>query len=160
MRCGCAVLPERAGVGYTARRVSEPACPACRTALLVLELDGVEVDHCSRCGGSWLDAGELEALAEGAGVGTRRIREALSARTRGRRGPRRCPRCRRRLEPLPVGLEEGLVVDRCRLGHGLWFDRGEIGSLVRGLGEGERQAISDFFARVYRHELGAAGRGD
>lgn len=138
----------------------QSACPACRKALLVLELDGVEVDHCPRCGGSWLDAGEIEALAAGAGVGTRRIREALSARARGRRGSRRCPRCRRRLEPFSVGVEEELVVDRCRLGHGLWFDRGEIGSIVRGLGEGERKAISDFLARVYRHEIGAGGQGD
>lgn len=155
-----AVLSAGGLVGYSPRSVAQPSCPACRKLLVVLELDGVEVDHCPRCGGSWLDAGELEALAEGAGVGTRRIREALLARARGRRGSRRCPRCRRRLEPLSVGVEEELVVDRCRLGHGLWFDRGEIGSLVRGLGEGERKAISEFFARVYRHELAAGDQGD
>jgi hypothetical protein len=140
--------------------VREPVCPACGKVLIVLELDGVEVDSCPGCGGSWLDAGEIELLAERAGVRTRTIREALAWRGRGRKGSRRCPRCRRRLEPLSAGVEETVVVDRCRLGHGLWFDRGEIASLVRSLGEGEQRALSEFFARVYRHELGAGGRGD
>ena len=30
--------------------------------MLTLELTGVEIDHCTDCGGIWLDAGELELL--------------------------------------------------------------------------------------------------
>jgi len=30
--------------------------------MMVLELNEVEVDFCSRCGGVWLDSGELEAV--------------------------------------------------------------------------------------------------
>ena len=38
-------------------------CPVCKEPMLVLELDTVEIDHCARCGGTWLDAGELERIA-------------------------------------------------------------------------------------------------
>lgn len=39
-------------------------CPKDGSKLLETELRGVKVDICSSCGGMWLDAGELDALAE------------------------------------------------------------------------------------------------
>jgi uncharacterized protein len=38
-------------------------CPKDGSELLETELRGVKVDICSTCGGMWLDAGELDALA-------------------------------------------------------------------------------------------------
>ena len=35
-------------------------CPRCKSAAVILELAGVEIDYCPDCGGIWLDAGELE----------------------------------------------------------------------------------------------------
>ena len=38
-------------------------CPVCKdSAMIVLEMDEVEVDYCTECEGIWLDAGELEIL--------------------------------------------------------------------------------------------------
>jgi len=37
-------------------------CPVCKNAMITLELEEVEIDHCTNCGGIWLDAGELELL--------------------------------------------------------------------------------------------------
>ena len=37
-------------------------CPVCKNAMITLELQEVEIDHCTDCGGIWLDAGELEML--------------------------------------------------------------------------------------------------
>ena len=37
-------------------------CPVCKNAMIALELAEVEIDHCTDCGGIWLDAGELELL--------------------------------------------------------------------------------------------------
>ena len=38
-------------------------CPVCKnSAMIVLELDEVEVDYCTECEGIWLDEGELELL--------------------------------------------------------------------------------------------------
>ena len=39
-------------------------CPVCKNAMIVLELDEVEVDYCADCRGVWLDSGELELLLE------------------------------------------------------------------------------------------------
>ena len=38
-------------------------CPKCGMALETLILQGVEIDRCRSCNGSWLDQGELEQLA-------------------------------------------------------------------------------------------------
>lgn len=40
-------------------------CPKDGSELVETELRGVKVDLCPTCGGMWLDAGELDALAEG-----------------------------------------------------------------------------------------------
>ena len=40
-------------------------CPVCLDADLVPHIrDGIEIDHCSRCRGMWLDRGELEKLLD------------------------------------------------------------------------------------------------
>jgi transposase len=38
-------------------------CPKCGMALETLTSQGVEIDRCRSCAGSWLDKGELEQLA-------------------------------------------------------------------------------------------------
>ena len=40
-------------------------CPVCPDIVLVMmNRQGVEIDHCSQCRGVWLDRGELEKLIE------------------------------------------------------------------------------------------------
>ena len=39
-------------------------CISCKEPLIVIELDQIEIDYCLNCGGTWLDAGELEVLLE------------------------------------------------------------------------------------------------
>ena len=71
-------------------------CPACKNAMITLELADVEIDHCVGCGGIWLDAGELELLMEApeeaklGGHGTSEyymIRDFLEAIEKGTRPP-------------------------------------------------------------------------
>lgn len=40
------------------------ACPVCTTELLTADRHGIEIDHCPRCRGVWLDRGELDRLIE------------------------------------------------------------------------------------------------
>jgi len=69
---GRALLHVERCAGVRVFRGSPPACPQCRTTLLLRhfsnsELD-LEVDQCARCGGFWIEAGRLGAIAEtGAG---------------------------------------------------------------------------------------------
>jgi len=37
-------------------------CPRCQVPMMVVEYDGVELDYCVECQGSWFDRGELYLL--------------------------------------------------------------------------------------------------
>jgi Zn-finger nucleic acid-binding protein len=39
-------------------------CPVCTTTLMTADRQGIEIDHCPRCRGVWLDRGELEKVIE------------------------------------------------------------------------------------------------
>ena len=41
-----------------------PRCPKCDGALMEISYDEVEIDRCTKCGGVWLDPGELERLTK------------------------------------------------------------------------------------------------
>jgi Zn-finger nucleic acid-binding protein len=39
-------------------------CPKCGEPLKARSFQKIEIDQCTGCGGIWLDAGELESVAE------------------------------------------------------------------------------------------------
>lgn len=41
-----------------------PPCPKCDGKLVEVDFEGVNIDLCDKCGGAWLDAGELETLTK------------------------------------------------------------------------------------------------
>jgi hypothetical protein len=43
---------------------SLPQCPKCDGKLVAMPIEDISVDLCDTCGGTWLDAGELEALTK------------------------------------------------------------------------------------------------
>ena len=47
-----------------AKQTSYMKCPKCGEPLKVRSFQKIEIDQCSGCGGIWLDAGELEMVAE------------------------------------------------------------------------------------------------
>ena len=51
---------ERQAAGISAVAVLQ--CPRCDGALQPAMVDDVQIDRCDKCGGVWLDAGELERL--------------------------------------------------------------------------------------------------
>ena len=128
-------------------------CPACKAPLVVVERESIEVDWCPDCHGVWFDAGELELLAEKAG---RKLEPGMIGRPAGKVGEarRRCPRCRRKMEKAAPAGDDALLLDRCR-DHGLWFDAGELGSLLRGLeGQGEEAAVVNFLNETFARPVG------
>ena len=101
-------------------------CPVCRNALITLELDEVEIDHCLDCGGIWLDAGELEMLL-GDSAKASAVVTSFSTATGCKEKPRKCPICLKKMEKILVGQDDKTVlIDRCRKADGLWFDSGEL----------------------------------
>ncbi len=131
-------------------------CPVCRGSLVSYEFQGVEIDRCLECGGTWLDAGELELLVELVGFDARPLAERIRAAKLLRRGKRHCPRCPRRLQVIEVGEAQAIEIDRCPIEHGLWLDRGEMEALIASATEGEAGAVAKYFAELYRNDLQTA----
>ena len=108
-------------------------CPACKEPLIVFELDGVEIDRCLTCGGTWLDTGEIDQLARLAGGAADPLDAALAKADAGRTVDRRCVRCSTKMKAVSV---QSVEIDRCPRGHGNWFDRSELESLLAAFKDG------------------------
>ncbi|MGO8704322.1 MAG: zf-TFIIB domain-containing protein [Candidatus Brocadiia bacterium] len=144
-------------------------CPACRTQMLTLEFAQIEIDYCRECGGAWLDSGEAALIGARAGTLQAGLSAALDAGSAAAGKPserpagkpstppagkpdrkRRCPVCRKPMsrhsppELAPAGA------DRCRLRHGLWFDRGELRRLIEISGPAQDNALVRFLAQLER----------
>jgi len=117
-------------------------CPACKEPLIVFELDGVEIDRCLRCGGTWLDDGELDHLARTGGPAGDPLEKALSGADAGRAGERKCVRCSTTMRLLTV---QSIDIDRCPRGHGIWFDKSELEAI---LGAHKEGGIAKFLGQL------------
>lgn len=105
-------------------------CPACKTAMIVLEVEEIEIDYCLQCSGVWLDAGELELLLEGADECDVLLASfQLDATTTERQV--KCPICSRRMEKVTCGTDCPVLLDKCVNNDGIWFDKGELYDLIR-----------------------------
>jgi hypothetical protein len=136
-------------------------CPKCHEPLIVVEFEGVEIDYCPECRGTWFDAGELEFVTELGGVPAGPLHRALQLAGPGRGGTRRCPRCRRKMHVIALGDSPPVEVDRCRAGHGLWLDAGELVTIVREFAGNEDAVVAGFLADLLRHGLAEhTGRGE
>ncbi len=123
-------------------------CPTCKAPLVVVERESIEVDWCPECHGVWFDAGELELLAAKAG---KNLEPGMIGRSAGKveEARRRCPRCRHKMEKAAPSDDDTLLLDRCKA-HGLWFDAGELGSLMRRLeGQSDAAAVVGFLNETF-----------
>jgi Zn-finger nucleic acid-binding protein len=124
-------------------------CPDCGASLIILEYQGVEIDYCVDCHGSWLDAGELELIFELDGIPMDRFAETLRRAQVKRRDERKCPRCQKKMDVITLCEEKPVELDRCPDGHGLWFDQGEIEQIVHVCTGGEEGHLATFFSTLY-----------
>lgn len=105
-------------------------CPACKEAMITLELEDVEIDHCPDCGGIWLDAGELELLLGDDGQ-AEKLLKSFDIAEKCSEKPRKCPICRKKMQKITVGKsQQPLLIDKCQRGDGLWFDAGELNDII------------------------------
>lgn len=103
-------------------------CPQCRKHLVTLEFEQIEVDYCTACKGIWLDSGELEYLLSREGEPDPYLAQLVPSPAREKR--KRCPVCTVLMDKVSTGHAERILLDQCPL-HGIWFDRGELRSLIR-----------------------------
>jgi uncharacterized protein len=117
--------------GY--EEVAKMICPACRHPMIAVEYKQIELDFCLNCHGSWFDRDELALLLETANGRDdaflmRNLLEMPAVRTDERK--RKCPICGTKMRKLRIGQQNGVLVDACDQGDGLWFDGGEVEQLV------------------------------
>jgi Zn-finger nucleic acid-binding protein len=124
-------------------------CPVCKNAMITLELAEVEIDYCSGCKGVWLDAGELEMLLGDDGKAKILISSFVKDTSSGEKA-RQCPICDKKMEKIDVGNEKPtLLIDRCSKGDGLWFDRGELNSVIARAKLDEGNKIKKVLANMF-----------
>ena len=105
-------------------------CPVCKNAMITLELAEVEIDHCTDCGGIWLDAGELELLL-GDVSQARSLLESFKIDSACIEKKRKCPICDKKMQKITVGAQPPpQLLDKCARGDGLWFDKGELQDIL------------------------------
>ncbi|MFC2019935.1 zf-TFIIB domain-containing protein [Chloroflexota bacterium] len=108
-------------------------CPACRNVMIVVENQNIELDYCPHCSGVWFDSGELELMLERLELedSSLPITEQLAApEAKINEKKRRCPICNTRMKKATIGEEPPVLIDACPDGDGLWFDGGEVRTLL------------------------------
>ena len=134
-------------------------CPACKGAMVVAEHAGIEVDYCTECRGVWFDSGELDLLLESmeldeTGFATDEIMALPEKKVAEKK--RRCPICRKKMKKVVIGSEPEVLIDACTQGHGLWFDGGELGQVIRQLMDtepatsGKHRRVISFLGEVFK----------
>lgn len=100
-------------------------CPACRSLMIILEYNGIEIDYCPACHGTWLDSGELELILgnpEEKAITFTSLKKDFSADEK----TLNCPRCSRKMDKVSWPGNSGTILDKCPQNHGLWFDKNEL----------------------------------
>lgn len=102
-------------------------CLKCTSVLDKSRIDDVEVDHCPRCGGLWLDHGEIERLTRKVAADVDKLKRLLAPRGGPppvpAELPSTCPACTSGMKEVSLGP---VRVDYCTRCKGIFLDRGEL----------------------------------
>lgn len=129
-------------------------CPVCKqSAMVTLELDEVEIDYCTQCDGIWLDKGELELLL-GEPQKAKDLLNSFQADAGNAEKVLKCPICYKNMQKIIVGnTKSKLLIDKCRKGDGLWFDKGELHNIVENAQLDENNKIKTLLTDMFSHKL-------
>ena len=105
-------------------------CPVCKEPMIVLELNEVEIDYCSSCGGIWLDAGELGLLIEDQ-IEKEKLLSSFYSDAGHTERSYKCPICSKKMNKVYVGENKEVLIDKCPDSDGLWFDKGELKDVIQ-----------------------------
>ncbi len=127
-------------------------CPHCKSLMVVLELNHIEIDYCPECSGIWLDTGEMELLLEDPEK-KNLLLVAFRIETHSTEKRLRCPICRRKMQKALAGLDSDILIDKCQRDHGLWFDRGELQQIVEQGSSPTNQEVIDLLKNMFQYKL-------
>ena len=133
------------------------SCPRCAGAppltntLGLGATEGLTLDACAACHGTWLDGAEVATAFPGLGRHHQRIGELLGRGGRRGGGIASCPRCGS--EPIEFPFLD-LRLDLCSACHGLWLDGDEVAAVSR-TADHDDGLLVDAPVGGYRHEAAA-----
>lgn len=134
-------------------------CPTCKSSMIVVEHNKVELDYCPNCQGVWFDSGELELLLESMSLESPNLflsNILNSAEAKSPEKKRRCPICNQKMKKTTIGQQPKILIDVCQRRDGLWFDGSEVGHLIKQLAEelgekpGSQQQVITFLGKVFQ----------
>jgi Zn-finger nucleic acid-binding protein len=104
-------------------------CPKCGTETMSeFSVQGVTVERCSSCSGTWFDARELRhLLAEDARHVASLRRGSVNEQVDGKKGV--CPRDGAELLRAYSSIDRSVILDACPECRGIWLDGGEFEKL-------------------------------
>jgi Zn-finger nucleic acid-binding protein len=130
-------------------------CPSCGTKLSSTRFLNETVDRCAKCGGMWLDGGELQRMGG-------RLDDSIdwpeNLADYGRQlevKPDRsmtCPRDGTALVAVHYGPSE-VVIDVCPKCSGVWLDRGEFARISKDLEDAAVDKSSVGYLKDFVHEI-------
>ena len=127
-------------------------CPSCNNPMIVLELEEVETDYCISCKGIWLDNGELESLLID-GKEKDALLNSIKFETNTEEIILRCPICNSKMNKVSVGVEETILLDKCKNNHGFWFDSGEIFEVIKFGSFNKNNSVIQMLSNMYKNEI-------
>ena len=134
-------------------------CPVCKSDMIDVEHNRIELDYCTNCQGVWFDAEELELLLESMGIKNHDLAlddiwHSPEAETEEKK--RKCPICGLKMKKMALGQQPEILIDVCPKREGLWFDGGEVSQLIRQLAKrpsgkgGSEQQVVTFLGEVFQ----------
>jgi uncharacterized protein len=134
-------------------------CPTCKSDMIVLEYDSIELDYCTECNGVWFDAGELDLLLQSIDIDSdcpflKDLVNASEAESPEKK--RKCPICNKKMKKVSFGQKQAIIIDVCQQGDGLWLDGGELEQLIKHLsektqeGSEAQQQVTAFLGKVFK----------
>jgi Zn-finger nucleic acid-binding protein len=127
--------------------------------MIVVEHNKIELDYCTSCQGVWFDSGELELFLNSMGIDSRsvflgNILNSQEVQSTGKK--RKCPICSKKMKKTIISRQPEIIIDVCQRGDGLWFDSGEVISLIKQVvdktpaKEDAQQQILGFLGEVFK----------
>ncbi len=124
-------------------------CPVCKSAMITLEFEDVEIDHCAECGGIWLDRGEMEILS-GNPQQAMELLKSFEIDTKCTEKRRKCPICLKKMRKVIVSeARPPVLIDKCVKGDGLWFDKNELKNVLEGAHLDKDNKIKKLLADIF-----------
>jgi Zn-finger nucleic acid-binding protein len=82
----------------------------------------------------------------------RRLLDSFEIDSKSIERPIKCPICDKKMRKIIVGsTKPALLIDKCRRGDGLWFDRGELQDIINRAELDKDNKIRELLADMFGH---------